>query len=287
MKPLNLPLFFFVFFLLACAHKEPLQKQTQDVGPQQQDSGGTQPQNPSDNPVSVAENNKEFEVALAKKTSDSTSSPPHLQNPQQGTTTRQIGPVPADQAWGWLKNGNIRFVRGRLRADGQSSKDVQRLASGQKPHSAILSCSDSRVPPEIIFDQKLGEIFVVRLAGPGLDPSVIASLEHAVWHLGVNQIVVLGHTHCGAVKAALDSLKGIPTDSPHLAHLLKDLEPRLNVFKDKAPSLHYRAETMANVHGVMKELLSKSTLIQSATADGSLKIRTAVYDLTNGQVSWE
>ena len=92
--------------------------------------------------------------------------------------------VEASKALGWLKNGNTRYRKGFLRKDGQSQKDIQRLASGQAPHSIVLSCSDSRVPPEIVFDQKLGEIFVVRNAGEIPDPASIASIEYAIEHLG-------------------------------------------------------------------------------------------------------
>lgn len=80
------------------------------------------------------------------------------------------------------------------------ASDLKRLSTGQKPHTIVLSCSDSRVPPEVLFDQKLGEIFVIRTAGQAIDSSVLASIEYAVSHLGTNLIVVMGHESCGAVK---------------------------------------------------------------------------------------
>jgi hypothetical protein len=105
--------------------------------------------------------------------------------------------VEAKTSFRWLQNGNKRFVTESLRKDGQSKKDRIRLVSGQKPHAIVLSCSDSRVPPEVLFDQKLGEIFVVRTAGEALDNTAIASIEYALEHLGSHLLVVMAHESCG------------------------------------------------------------------------------------------
>jgi carbonic anhydrase len=102
--------------------------------------------------------------------------------------------IPAEKALGWLKNGNIRYLKGNLRKDGQSKKDIARLAGAQNPHSVILTCSDSRVVPEIIFDQKLGEIFVIRTLDHSASPATIASIEYALVRLGVQNLVVMGST---------------------------------------------------------------------------------------------
>ena len=102
--------------------------------------------------------------------------------------------VDAKHSLRWLKNGNTRFVKGFLRKDGQGKKDIARVAGNQSPHAVVFSCSDSRVPPEIVFDQKLGEIYVVRSAGLALDKSVVNSIEYAVENLGPRLVLVMGHT---------------------------------------------------------------------------------------------
>lgn len=119
-----------------------------------------------------------------------------------GKLVREAGPVAAEKAYGWLRNGNTRFVRGTFRSDGASAKDRLRLASLQRPHSAIYTCSDSRVSPEVIFDQKLGEIYVVRTGELIMDKNVQESLEYAVGTLGTNLVVLMGSDSCGGAGVA-------------------------------------------------------------------------------------
>lgn len=119
---------------------------------------------------------------------------------------RKAGPISAEKALGWLKNGNTRFVKGFLRKDGQSAKDRKRLLTGEKPHALILSSPDSRIPPEIIFDQKLGEIFVVRTGH--LDTGSLGSIEKAVEALGVNLVVVLGHSQQQDAWSKISQVRG-------------------------------------------------------------------------------
>lgn len=199
---------------------------------------------------------------------------------------REVGPVSAEKSLGWLKNGNTRFVTGRLRADGMKSADRTRLSAGQKPHAIVLSCSDSRVPPELVFDQKLGEVFVVRTAGESLDNNVIGSIEYAVDHLGSNLIVVMGHSSCGAVKAALASLQGSDLGSPALNGLVADLKPRLTQYANKKSSEGLVEEVSANVNGVARDLLARSQILRDAMATGEVKIVRAVYHLETGKVDW-
>lgn len=186
----------------------------------------------------------------------------------------------------WLKNGNVRFVKNRLRKDGQSLKDVQRLAAGQKPHTIVISCSDSRVPPEILFDQKLGEIFVVRTAGETLDPTSLASVEYALEHLGTKSVLVLGHTQCGAVKAACQTLNGADAGSDNLNKLVADIHPRIAEFKNKANSKGFTDESWANVIGVSRDLTKRSKIIAEKSAAHQIKISTAVYDIETGLVNF-
>lgn len=198
------------------------------------------------------------------------------------------GPVPADKALGWLRNGNIRFTKARLRNDGQSSLDRVKLSTGQKPHSIVLSCSDSRVPPELVFDQKLGEIFVVRSAGQNPDNSAIASIEYALEHLGSNLIVVMGHQSCGAVKAAVTTKEGQDVGSPFLNRLVTQIKARIPASeKRQAASQDFVQEGWDNVYGIAEELKKKSTIIREAVESGEVRIQPALYQMSSGQVSWD
>lgn len=119
--------------------------------------------------------------------------------------------VPADKALGWMKNGNRRFATQQVRADGISPADRARLALGEKPHSTVFACSDSRMPPEVVFDQKLGEIYVVRNDGLKVDQDTILSLEKAVDKFGTQLLVVLGNRDCGnPEKVAIDLARRSP-----------------------------------------------------------------------------
>jgi carbonic anhydrase len=189
------------------------------------------------------------------------------------------------KALGWMKNGNKRFVKGYLRRDGQSKKDIQRLVNGQKPHTIVLSCSDSRVPPEVVFDQKLGEIFTIRVAGEALDENVIGSVEYAIEHLGVRLVLVMGHTSCAAVRAALGTLKGGDTGTPSLNAMVADLHPRLQSFIDKPQTADLGVESMANAEGIVGDLVKRSSLIREAYDGGDIDIRPALYDLKSGVVT--
>jgi len=201
--------------------------------------------------------------------------------------TKEASGVSPEQSIQLLKNGNTRFVEGKLRKDGQSKADIARLSTGQKPHTIVLSCSDSRVPPETVFDQKLGEIFVVRTAGEVLEPTTIGSIEYAVEHLGVQSLVVMGHTSCGAVTAAFSSLQGKDLGSPNLNKLVADIHPRISEFKGKTASPDYESETIANARGVARDLVARSEIIAHAVQEGKLKISIAVYYMKDGHVKFE
>jgi carbonic anhydrase len=199
---------------------------------------------------------------------------------------REAGPVKAVTALQYMNNGNRRYWTHHPRTDGASKSDRERLISGQKPHTIVLSCSDSRVPPEIIFDQRLGEIFVVRTAGQSLDFAAIASIEYAVSHLGTNLIVVMGHESCGAVKAALGTLKGGDAGSPSLNKLVADLHPRLKRFTELTPTDGVIVESWANVEGVAKDLLERSEIVRRLVDNGEIAIQNGLYHLGSGKVEW-
>lgn len=187
-----------------------------------------------------------------------------------------------------LKAGNDRFLSGKVRKDGQSQKDIEKLSHGQTPHTIVLSCSDSRVPPEIVFDQKLGDIFTVRSAGETLSPTAIGSIEYAVSRLGAHLILVLGHTSCGAVGAALETPAGKSTGSLNLDQVVADIQHRIQgKFNEKAPSKNMKNESLLNARGVAQELLLRSPLLSKAAESGSLSLKVALYDLASGQVEFE
>jgi carbonic anhydrase len=186
----------------------------------------------------------------------------------------------------WLTNGNTRFSKSTLRRDGQSQTDVSRLSTAQHPHAIVLSCSDSRVPPEIVFDQKLGEVFTVRTAGEVIDDSVIGSIEYAVEHLGSRLILVMGHTQCGAVKAAHATMDGSSAGSPALNAMVKTIHPFLAQFKGKTPSANFEKESWANTEGVAHELIRKSTILGDRWKKGEIWIVPSLYDLGSGKVAF-
>jgi len=186
----------------------------------------------------------------------------------------------------WLMNGNVRFNKSYLRKDGQSAADVTRLSAGQHPHAIVLSCSDSRVPPEIVFDQKLGEIFTVRTAGEALDDNAIGSIEYAVEHLGARMIVVMGHTVCGAVKAAHGTLDGSSAGTPSLDALVHDIHPRIQQFKGQTPSQNFEKEGWANAEGVARDLIRRSTLLGGKWEKGEIWIVPSLYELNSGKVAF-
>lgn len=192
----------------------------------------------------------------------------------------------SEKALGWLKNGNTRFLKGYFRKDGAQASDRERVSKGQKPHTVILSCSDSRVPPEVIFDQKLGELLTVRSAGPSLENSSLATVEYAISTLGTKLIVVLGHDACGFIKTSATTEDGSVASSPFMTQVLNDIRPRLATFKGKESSKNYVDEGWANVHGIAKDLIERSQIVRDAVLSGEVKIQSALYLLKTGQVEW-
>jgi carbonic anhydrase len=192
--------------------------------------------------------------------------------------------IPAEQSLRWLANGNTRFLKGQQRPDGRRVKDLTSLAGGQKPHAIVLSCSDSRVPPELLFDQVPGEIFVVRSAGQSVDQAVIASLEYAVEHLGPQLLVVLGHTSCGAVKATLETKEGQSAGSEALDALVADIRPRLRSVSKSEASAGLEVESALNADGVARDLTRRSDILRRAVDEKKLIIKPALVRLDSGRV---
>lgn len=200
----------------------------------------------------------------------------------------ETGGRSAVEALADLVEGNQRFMAGKMVHEGAAPADRAALATGQHPHTMVLTCADSRVAPELLFDQGLGELFVVRSAGNNVDEHLVASLEYAVEHLGSKLLVVLGHTSCGAVKAALGTAWGTSAGSPALDSLVHDLQLCIGpVTPAQAADPTVRDAVWANVRGVRLALVNESEILANAVATGKLDLRGAVYDLSNGQVVFD
>jgi carbonic anhydrase len=184
-----------------------------------------------------------------------------------------------------LKMGNARFVAGKAMRPHATPKRVKQLASGQHPEAAILGCADSRVPPEIVFDEGIGDLFVVRVAGNVSETYTVGSLEYAAEHLGVPLVVVLGHEKCGAVKSACEA--SAPVEG-NIGTLLKEIQPAVDEAKQhptKAGCVHDAVHV--NAHKQAEELTASSPVLKKLVEEGKLKIVSAIYDLETGKVAWD
>jgi carbonic anhydrase len=177
-----------------------------------------------------------------------------------------------------LMQGNAKFVKGDLDLLKRYSSPTERteVAAGQKPFAIVLTCADSRLPAEIIFDKGLGEIFVVRVAGNIVERHELGSIEYALEHLGANLIVVLGHERCGAVTAAYNA-NGV-SDGSNIGSLIESIAPAIDQTKTVEECI------IANVYNVAKELEERSVIIKEAVELGETKIVRAKYDLDSGKV---
>lgn len=201
--------------------------------------------------------------------------------PAQHSSPAPGGAASADEVWSSLLAGNSRFVAGKPQAHDVVSLRHS-LASGQSPKAIILSCSDSRVGPELIFDQSLGDIFVVRTAGNVADAVALGSIEYAVDHLHSPLLVVLGHQKCGAVGAACSGEK---MPSNNLDAIVKKITPAVTQAKSyaKADDL-IESAIKENVHQSARDLLANSEIIRNAVKSGTLSVIEAEYELESGQV---
>ena len=183
-----------------------------------------------------------------------------------------------------LLEGNRRFVAGQMTHLEQDGTRRAELAAGQKPKAIILSCSDSRVPPEIVFDQGLGDVFVIRTAGEVADPVALASIEYALEHLGSNLILVMGHSGCGAVKATLSTPEGKSAGSHNLDKLVSMIRPNLAISPSMADDKTMLDPVKANVIGVSKSLSAHSEIISEMLHEKKAILAQGVYDLASGKV---
>lgn len=189
-------------------------------------------------------------------------------------------PPNADQALKQLMQGNQRYVSQRATHPDSSLQRIKTVATGQHPFAIILGCADSRVPPELLFDQGLGSLFVVRVAGNLVDDATLGSIEYAAAELKSPLLMVLGHERCGAVKATLDGgeLPG------HIGKLVEAIKPGIAAAKGK-PGDALDNAVKANVQYVVKQLKASTPILTSLQQEGKLKIVGARYDLDEGRVT--
>jgi len=182
-----------------------------------------------------------------------------------------------------LMDGNKRYVEGKLGSKDLGDNKRKELAKGQKPFAIVVTCSDSRVPPELLFDQGLGDIFVVRVAGNVVDQIGIGSIEYAAEHLNAPLLLILGHSKCGAVGATLDA-KGNPEGN--IGAIIKKIQPAAATAKKKGGSKDEMMETAIheNVINVYKDIMKNSSIIKHLADAGKLKIVGGEYMLSTGKV---
>lgn len=186
-----------------------------------------------------------------------------------------------------LVSGNTRFMKGHSAHPNQNVDRRHEVAKGQHPHTMVLSCSDSRVPPEVVFDQGLGELFVVRAAGNVVDTMALASLEYSAEHLGSTVLMVMGHERCGAVKAALDAWKHPSEESggeSNIPDLVARIVPAVETAKNHGGD-HLHKSIVQNVRNSAGDILHHSPVLKMMVLSGKLKLMGGVYDLDSGKVS--
>ena len=201
------------------------------------------------------------------------------------TPDRQKSTAP-DDAIARLKAGNERFTAGKsINCDLMAQ--VKETASSQSPYAAIVGCIDSRVAPELVFDQRIGDVFCARVAGNFVNTDIIGSLEYSVKVVGARAIVVLGHNSCGAIKAAVDNVK-----LGNITAMLKNFQPALATLtkadghrdSHNYPLVQKVAEASARL--TAESLTRRSPIIKALVDAGQLKIAVAMHDVTTGKVSW-
>ncbi|MDH4161896.1 MAG: carbonic anhydrase [Nitrospirota bacterium] len=208
------------------------------------------------------------------------------------------GGVSSDEALQMLMEGNKRYVESKMTSSERCTASSRAaIAASQKPYAVVLTCSDSRVPPEIVFDKGLGEIFVVRVAGNIPDPVVVGSIEYSVEHLGSSLVMVLGHERCGAVKATVES-KGKSSGSENIDAIVRTVEPSVKAAASACAACKGEkncAETKTsefvecvietNAAAVAGQLTKKSKILKHLVEEKKIKIIAAKYDLDDGVVT--
>lgn len=187
-------------------------------------------------------------------------------------------PVDPDAAVARLQAGNKRFVENTSSPSKLANSRRLATAQAQHPFAIVVGCSDSRTPPELIFDQNMGDLFVVRTAGNLADDFALGSIEYAVEHLGARLIVVLGHSRCGAVAAAMESASA----PGHVGAIVRDIRPAVEAVQAEGGDRLVNA-IKSNIDRVAKKISAKAEL---GSLISSVRVVEAYYDLDNGEVTW-
>jgi carbonic anhydrase len=201
------------------------------------------------------------------------------------TAERQKSTSP-DDAIGRLKAGNERFRAGKS-VNCDLMAQVKQTAGGQAPYAAIVGCIDSRVPPELVFDQRIGDVFCARVAGNIANTDIIGSLEYSTKVAGAKAIVILGHNSCGAIKSAVDNVK-----LGNITALLKQFQPALATLsradghRDSHNDALVQKVAEANARLTAASLLKRSPIIKALVDAKELKIAAAMHDIKTGTVNW-
>jgi len=199
------------------------------------------------------------------------------------TNTPRPGAPTADEVLARLLAGNERFVASKLEHPRQSAGRRGELTDGQWPVAAVLTCSDSRMSPEIIFDQGLGDLFVVRVAGNTANDIVLGSLEYATEHLHAPVVMVMGHSKCGAVSAAIAAASAVEQPEGFLSSLTSPILFAVETVKDRPGDLVTNAAKL-NAKMVADQLTSRSPVLSCLEALGEIKIVASFHDMDSGRV---
>jgi carbonic anhydrase len=192
------------------------------------------------------------------------------------------GPLGADESLARLMEGNARFLRGEPHNSRTPREVLADLAKGQHPFATILGCSDSRVPPELVFDAGFGSLFIIRVAGNVVSPEVMGSIQYAGMHLKTQLFMVLGHEGCGAVQAALAAKFHGAQQRSRIALLLQDLLPGLDGIDPRHPQ-HLEHAVEANVRWSMRQIL-ETPEARARLEEGHMKLVGAVCEIATGRV---
>ncbi len=200
------------------------------------------------------------------------------------TSATQASTTP-DAALALLKAGNTRFVEGRT-INCDLRKQVLATAEQQSPIAVVVGCIDSRVPPEMVFDQRLGDIFAARVAGNFVNTDILGSLEFATAAAGAKLIVVLGHSSCGAIKGAVDDVK-----LGNLTAMLGNIRPSMSKLQYTGVPTSKNKKLVQeladqNAKDAVEHILQKSEVIAKLVKDGKVKVVSAMHDLSTGKISW-
>ena len=200
------------------------------------------------------------------------------------STHEAAAALTAEQVLARLEAGNERFVRGEARFPTVQKDILAELAKGQQPYATIIGCSDSRVPPELVFDAGFGELFVIRVAGNVISHEVVGTMQYAAVHLRTPLFLVLGHEGCGAVQAALAAKFRGARERSRIERLLENITPGLeDISPDASEQDQLKAGVEANVRWSMRQIL-ETPEAQARAAEGLMKLVGAVYELTTGRV---